>query len=368
MRFFAFSSRAFTRVALLGGSALALFSCDPDNTTSEPEPLQPSNGVFIVNEGNFGTPNGAVSTFNIGARKVVDLDIFKTANGRTLGDNVQSLTVVDTVGYVVVTESNKIEVVRLPEFKNVKRTVKTVTGLLKPRYFAALSATKGYVTEWVDYGVKGRLSVIDLTTNKVLKTIPLSGEQPEQLLVAGGKVYVANSGSSIVSVINTTTDTEEATIPVGDSPNSLVLDQNGRVWVLCAGFAGYDSNFNIDPNTSTKGALVSFLPAAPTALQRLNFASTTGFPGHLQLDGSKTQLHYIYSKGVYRMNIVDRTLPTTPLIRRGFYGLGIDPKDNTIYGAVAPYSTAGKFVRFQTSGTAIDSFTVNLLPNGFVFY
>ncbi|MCB2407031.1 DUF5074 domain-containing protein [Hymenobacter lucidus] len=359
-------STACTRVALLGWASLALFSCDPERT--EPEPVQLTDNVFIVNEGNFNTPNGAVSIFNTASKKVTDVDIFKTANNRPLGDNVQSMTVVDTVGYVVVTQSNKIEVVRLPEFKTVKRAVKTISGLKKPRYFVASSATKGYVTEWIDYGVKGQVSVINLATNTVTKTIPLSGEAPEQLLLAGGKLYVANSGENTVSVINTTTDTEEAVLTVGDSPNSLALDQNGRVWVLCAGFAGYDANYNIDPATSTKGVLLSFLPAAPTAVQRLEFASTVGFPGHLQLDGGKGQLYFTYAKGVYQMSVSSKTLPTTPLIRRGFYGLGIDPKDNTIYGAIAPYSTAGKFIRYQSSGTAIDSFTVNILPNGFVFY
>ncbi|TGE19942.1 DUF5074 domain-containing protein [Hymenobacter elongatus] len=361
-----FSFSAFGRTALVGATALALFSCDPER--SQPEPLQLSNNVFIVNEGNFGTPNGAVSVFNIASKKVTDPDIFKTVNSRPLGDNVQSMTVVDTVGYVVVTQSNKIEVVRLPEFKTVKRSVKTISGLAKPRYFAALSATKGYVTEWVDYGVNGRLSVINLTTNTVLKTIPLSGKTPEQLLVVGNKVYVANSGGNTISVINTTTDTEESVITVGDSPNSLVLDQSGQVWVLCGGIVGYDANYNIDPATSTKGTLHSFLPASPTAIQRLQFASTIGFPGHLQLNGAKNQLYFTYSKGVYRMNTTDKVLPTTPLIRRNFYGLGIDPKDNTIYGAIAPFSTAGRFIRYQPTGTAIDSFTVNLLPNAFLFY
>lgn len=355
-----------TRVALLGGVALALFSCDPERT--QPEPVQPTNNVFIVNEGNFNTPNGAVSIFNTASKRVTDVDIFKTANNRPLGDNVQSMTAVDTLGYVVVTQSNKIEVVSLPSFKTVKRTVKTISGLKKPRYFAAASATKGYVTEWIDYGVKGQVSVINLSTNTVTKTIPLSGNYPEQLLLAGGKLYVANSGGNTISVINTTSDTEEAVLTVGDAPNSFALDQNGRVWVLCSGRAGYDANYDIDPATSTKGVLISFLPTAPTAVQRLEFASTVGFPKQLQQDGGKGQLYFTYAKGVYRMSINDKTLPTTPLIRRSFYGLGVDPKDNTIYGAIAPYSTAGKFIRYQTSGTAIDSFTVNILPNGFVFY
>ncbi|TGE21872.1 hypothetical protein E5K00_16545 [Hymenobacter aquaticus] len=360
------SPAAGIRVALLGFSALALLSCDPEET--QPEPVQLTNNVFIVNEGNFNTPNGAVSIFNTASKKVTDVDAFKTANARPLGDNVQSMAVVDTVGYVVVTQSNKIEVVRLPELKSAKRAVKTISGLKKPRYFAALSNQKAYVTEWVDYGVNGRLSVIDLTTNTVTKSIALRGEAPEQLVIAGGKVFVANSGSNTVSVINTATDTEETLLTVGDAPNSLTVDQNGRVWVLCGGFAGYTPNYEIDPATSTKGTLYSFLPASPTTVQRLEFASTVGFPGHLQIDGSKSQLYFIYSKGVYRMSINDKALPTTPLIRRSFYGLGIDPKDNTVYGSVAPYTTAGRFIRFQSTGAAIDSFTVGMFPNGFIFY
>jgi DNA-binding beta-propeller fold protein YncE len=62
-------------------------------------------------------------------------------------------------------------------------------------------------------------------------------------------------------------------------------------------------------------------------------------------------------------------LKSTPLINRSFYGLGIDPKEGIIYGADAGgFTSNGKVVRFNPStGLAIDSITVGIGPNSFIF-
>ncbi|GAB3233771.1 hypothetical protein GCM10027346_22130 [Hymenobacter seoulensis] len=340
--------------------ALSLASCGSD---SDPEAVEvPTNSVLIVNEGNFQKANAEVSVFGKTSGSLLYKSAFSAANKRNLGDVAQSISIKGSTAYIVVNNSNKLEVVSLPNFKSA-----TIEGLKLPRYFEAASADKGYVTETVSYDVPaGQVSVIDLKTNRVTKSIAV-GAQPERLLVAGNRLYVTNSGANTVTVINTTTDEVEGTIPVGDSPNSLVQDRNGNVWVLNGGQTVYNTDYTVDYTRTTKGSLSKIVPGQLTATTR-EVSSNLSSPGRLAINGSKDRLYYVYRGGVYSLGVDEATLPTQPLIRRNFYGLGVDPQDNTIYGGIGSFTAADKVIRYRANGTAIDSFTVNIGPNGFAFY
>lgn len=361
--FFAFSGVP-ARVLLGSAATFSLLACDPDSTPEPAEPTVVTKTVFVVNEGNFLQSNAEISSFNKATKSVANLALFRAANNRALGDVAQNMAVQDSTGYIVVNNSNKIEVVNLRTF----RSNATISGLKMPRYFAAASASKGYVTETVSYsGAPGQVSVIDLKTNSVVRSIAV-GVQPEKLLVVGNLLYVTNSGGNTVTVINTSTDAVQSTITVGDSPNSLVLDRNNKLWVLCGGKVVYDATYNVDYNLTTKGSLSSIVPGEQTATTR-PFTSNRAQPGRLTINGAKDQLYFTYLGGVYSQSINETTLPTSPIIRRGLYGLGVDPQDNTIYGGISGgFSGAGKVVRYNPTGAAIDSFSVNIGPNGFVFY
>ncbi|OWP64891.1 hypothetical protein CDA63_00595 [Hymenobacter amundsenii] len=358
-----FSAFASLPARLLLGSAatLSLLACDPENDPNPgPAPII-TNSVFVVNEGNFTRSNADISLFSKASSSVTNLALFASSNkGAPLGDVAQSMAVRDSLGYIVVNNSNKVEVVSLAKFKSKA----TISNLKMPRYFASASSDKGYVTETVTYsGANGQVSVIDLKTNKVTKTIEV-GSQPEQLAVVGSRLYVTNNGGNTVTVINTSTDQVEGTIPVGDGPNSVVGDRNGRVWVLSSGKVVYNPN----PTLVTKGSLSMIIPGQLTATTR-ETASNQSSPGNLTINGSRDQLYYTYLGGVYTVSITEATLPTTPLIRQGtFRGLGVDPQDGTIYGSRAPFTAAGKVIRYRPTGAPIDSFAVGIGPNGFVFY
>jgi YVTN family beta-propeller protein len=357
-------SSFLTRSLLTGIGALALFGCDPDNDgplSGPPAPAGNGSNVYVVNEGQFNTPNGAISLFNKTTKTIVDNNLFTKVNGRILGDVVQSMTVVGSQGYIVVNATGKVEVVTMADFKQVA----TIDRLEQPRYLVAVSSSKAYLTEWIERGKPGRVAVIDLRTNTVTKSIPV-GRQPEQLLLANGRLYVTNSDENTISVINPTSDAVEATIQVQDGPSNIVQDKNGDIWVACTGIKRFSPVKPYPLLSATNGALVRFSTSNPTTKTTLPFAADG--PSNLTINGAKDQLYYSYGSAVYQLSTTATALPTTPLIRRSFYGLGIDPQDNTIYGSVAPFTTAGKVIRYQRTGMAIDSFGVNIGPNSFVFY
>ncbi|QNE40727.1 hypothetical protein F1C16_14710 [Hymenobacter sp. NBH84] len=362
------------RTAFILASGLTLWSCDPDND-NDASPA--GSNVFIVQEGNFTRSNSEIVGFNSSVSAITNAALFRSVNNRILGDVAQSMTVVGNLGYIVVNNSNKVEVVSLPDF-NDQATIDifakapvapdTVTRLILPRYFAA-SNKKGYVSQTVNYDVpNGRVSVIDLATNQVTKTIPV-GKQPEQMAVVGNKLFVSNNGSNTVSVINTLTDSVEATITVADSPASMVVDKNNALWVMCSGQSTYSSTPPYAPIVTVPGSLVRIDPATNAVTATLRFAAGQQ-AGGLRINGAKDQLFFRRQSGVYRMSITDTALPTAPLFQRrgGFYGLDVDPRTGLIYGSPENFTGTARFFRYQTTGQVIDSFTIGTSANSFVFY
>ncbi|MBC6612080.1 hypothetical protein H8B15_14215 [Hymenobacter sp. BT507] len=366
-RFLSFSART----ALILASGLSLWSCDPDDK-NDASPA--GSNVFIVQEGNFQRSNSEVVGFNSEVGAIINAALFRSVNNRILGDVAQSMTVVGDLGYIVVNNSRKIEVVSLPDFSE-KATISTFTNaagqadtLRLPRYFAT-SNNKGYVSQTVNYSVpNGLIGVINLTTNQVTKTIPV-GKQPEQMAVVGNKLFVSNNGGNTVSVINTLTDVVEATITVADSPASMVVDKNNAVWVMCSGQSTYSSTPPYAPIVTVPGSLVRIDPATNAVTTTLRFAAGQQ-AGGLRTNGAKDQLFFRRQAGVYRMAITDAALPTAPLFQRrgGFYSLDVDPRTGVIYGSPENFSGTARFFRYQTTGQVIDSFTIGTSANSFVFY
>ncbi len=316
-------------------------------------------GVFVINEGAFGSGTGTISFYNRGT-SVLSNDIFNTENNASLGNIVQSFSIYNKKGYVVVNNANKVEVVNASTFKSVG----TITGFVLPRYFLEIDSTKAYVTEWGSGGVNGAVKVVDLKTNTIIATIN-TGKGAEQMVKNNNYVYVTCAGGfgndSVVTVINTNTNAVEANIVVGSNPNGIKMDANGFLWVLCSG--QWNSSFTA---LEKLGSLVRINSVNNTIAKSLGFLNTQ--PSSLAINSFKNQLYYSFNNKVYAMDIADNFLPSVPLINKNFYGLDVDPTTNIIYGADAGnFSSNGYTHRYSTLGTKIDSFQVGIIPRGFCF-
>ncbi|OQX96965.1 MAG: hypothetical protein B6I20_13690 [Bacteroidetes bacterium 4572_117] len=207
-----------------------------------------ADGVFITNEGAFQQGNGSVSFYSVQGDTVSNY-IFEKANGRTLGDIVQSLTFVDDKAYICVNASNKIEIANAEDFTEIG-VIDNVAGV---RYLKALNAQKAYASAWGD---GGQVKVIDLTINTVTKSINV-GNGPENMAIISDKLYVANSGGftedNTISVVDTENDNILKTITLdGDNPTDLLVDNNDNLWVLCSGKTIFDANWVPIDHTAAK--------------------------------------------------------------------------------------------------------------------
>ncbi len=340
-------------------------SCKKDDP--EPDPTTPTasttydNGVFVTNEGPFGSGTGTLSFISRSGAAVYN-DLFEAKNAFPLGNIVQSMSIYNNKGYIVVNNSGKIEVVD----GSSMATAGTITGFTYPRYFLGIDNSKAYVTEWGTGGLAGSVKVVDLTTKTITATIN-TGKGAENMVKVGNKVFVACGGGfdndSVVTVIDALTNAVDTTIFVGANPSYIQVDANNNVWVLCKG----KQNATWTALEQT-GKLIRLNGTSYATELSLSFASTSSQPTNLVVNAAKTTLYYNYSGKLYAHAIASTSLNSTATINRSFYALGIDPVNDQFYGSDAvDFSSNGKVIRYTSAGVTIDSITVGVIPGNFYF-
>lgn len=341
-----------------------LSSCNKDKDESESLSLL-GMGVFVLNEGNFNSGNASVSFVKCTNGSVKN-KVFSNRNDRSLGDVAQSMMIIGNRAYIVVANSQKVEVVNASTFASVGVIN---GGLDNPRYIAETTNDRAYVTDWTIGGV----AIVNLNNNNVIGTIP-TGIGPEGIYVKGNEAFVANSGGfgddSTIAVININTNLVTDTIHLNSfKPVTITEDMNGKLWVLCQGKYG---DF-VSPGTMTVSRLVRIDPATHNVEQSFDLGAVGGHGVRLVIDGDGDDLYYTFGTGfsgneVYKMGIADGVAPSVPFIDRQFYGLGIDPLTNIVYGGLGDFTQSTYTYRYRgTNGALVDSILVGVAPNAYVF-
>ncbi|MCF6307217.1 MAG: YncE family protein [Flavobacteriaceae bacterium] len=348
-------------------NSLGLEDCDGDginNLTECENGTDPTdsflgdfqNGLFVTNEGPFGTGTGTVS-FISEDYSYVEQAIFNNVNETDLGNVVQSMGFNDGKAYIVINNSHKIEVVNRYTFESIA----TISdGLDNPRFFVS-EGNFGYVSNWGDPGDNSDdfIAIIDLITNEVIETISVDFG-PENVLISRGKLYVAHKGgwgqNNIISVFNTETNTFLTTITVGDVPNSMVI-LSGSLWVLCGGNPEFTGN-------ETNGELVEIDVDSDTVSQTFNF-ETTEHPSGLTMDD--VNLIYSLNGAVYSKEASSTELPSASIISGFFYSMTAN--DGKLFATdAADFNSNGTLKIFDlTTNLEIESIEVGIIPGGVYF-
>jgi DNA-binding beta-propeller fold protein YncE len=335
-------------LSLVFFTACSNSSNSPISDNPSPSQGSYSKGVFVVNEGNFSWGQATISFFDSKTKKVSQR-IFEAENGEVLGNVAQSISLFEDEIYLVVNNSQKVEVINPTTFKRIA----TIDELNSPRYFLGLNSEKAYITDLYEGGIW----IVDLKNNIISGKIEVDG-WTEQLVKVGNDVFICNHTKGLVHVIDSETDEIKQSISVAPSPNSIQVDKNKNVWVLCAGSSDQAAQLiKINSQSLEKEA---------------NFTFRLGdIPNELIVNLTGDVLYYI-NGGIYQFEITASILENTPLISKGehlFYGLGISPKENEIYTADAlDYLQEGFVFRFEAeTGVQIDSFQVGIIPGAFYF-
>jgi YVTN family beta-propeller protein len=326
------------------------------------------HGVVITNEGSLNSNTGSVSYYNPNTDSVYN-DIFETANNRPLGDIVQSFSVTSDKGFIVVNNSQKVEVVQLNNFKS--------TGVIiasYPRYFISINNEKGYLTNGA---YPGQVLVINTSTLKITDTLSV-GNQPEHLLLVGSKVFVANGNwgnDSTISVIDAKTDKVLKTIAVGDGASNLTSGSDNVVWILCQGKKVYNTDYT-QVILETDSRLVKMDASNYSILSSRVIGVKGDACNPYLLASDKTgNIYYVEADGVHKVTGSSSAIEDKLLIpwdnSSGFaiYGMNVDPKSSNIY-LLEPkgFSSAGKFHIYDGTGKHLHIFDVGIGPNDAISY
>jgi DNA-binding beta-propeller fold protein YncE len=303
-------------------------------------------GVFILNEGNFRWGNGSLSFYSYDSAKIYN-DLFLNINERPLGDVPNSMLIFGDLAYIIVNNSGKIEVVN----KNTLESESTITGLISPRNMALVSSAKAYVTSMYSDSV----AIINLYDNTISGYINLR-RTSESVIVTGTKAFISNwIGGNEIMVVNITNNKVIDSIMVGVEPESMVLDKNKMLWVLCNG--GW---------TRTIPAELNLINTATNILAKeIVFPDKQSSPSCLNIDGTGETLYYLES-GIRQMNINSVTLPSVPLISESghyFYKLGVNPANSDIFVTdAADYQQKGSVCFYKKDGTLVSTLTAEIIP------
>ena len=316
------------------------------------------HGIFIVHEGQFNHGNSSISYFNPDSSLIMN-DLFTTINNRSLGDVAQSISYFNGKFYIVVNNSNKIEIVD----QNFYSTGVITNMIELPRYMLKINNKKAYVSQWGASG-KGNIAIIDSATNSVINRIPL-GFGPEKMILYNNFVYVCNEGGftndSIISVIDISTDKVVTSIKVGYNPTGIQIDKNNKIWVLCKGM--WKSDYS---SLDKKGSLVQLDPIDNTVKSTIELSSAYTQPESLGLNQSKDKLIFNYDSKVYELSITS-SLPEVK-INHSFYKLGVNPANGDVYATdTKDFKSSGWLFRYNKLYLKVDSFKVSILPGEIMF-
>lgn len=227
---------------LLMGTAV-MTSCDPAEDDPETYLQVYSTGAYVVNSGNMYSKIESSLTAIDYASSTATQNVFKTANGRSLGNTANDGIVYGNKIYLAVDKENTIEVID----KKTKQSIKQIktTDLLgkaegaEPRHIIA-DGGKVYFTTFGGY-----VAAVDTTSFALQKKWQV-GSYPEGLVIGNGNLYVANSnygaGGGNISCINLANDNVETKNIEGvNNPTSIYYASN-VLYVLDNQY--YDASYN----------------------------------------------------------------------------------------------------------------------------
>ncbi len=201
--------------------------------------LKTVRGFYLLNEGNMGSNKASLDVFDY-ERFFYTRNIFPERNPgvvKELGDVGNDLKIYGGRLYAVINCSNLVEVMHASDAVHIG-----VVSIPNCRYitfdgpYAYVSSYAGPVA--IDPHARlGYIAKIDTATLKVVAECTV-GYQPEEMVITGGKLYVANSGGyrvpnydRTVSVIDLATFTEIKKIDVAINLHRMRLDRQGMIWV-----------------------------------------------------------------------------------------------------------------------------------------
>lgn len=368
---------------LLLALATLMFSCKPDQPVN-PGTITIGSGMFVLNEGDYQFANSSLTFYDIEADTVAN-DLFYKVNNAPLGDVAESMALVDGKLYIVVNNSKYIYKVDANTIVCDTTKPYKLGGFYSPREIFFVAPDKAYVTDIVGTNIW----IINPQEMKHTGTIAM-GNTTEKMLRVGNELFVSNwsyyytdayshDSYHTVQVVDLNNDMKVADIEVGKEPNTMVVDKNGHVWVLCEG-RSWDEEYDAEGMPYGENpTLWEIDPMLRTAELRYEFVGPyedddeiKGVASTLRANPAGDQFYMIYNNEVRRFDLATLSLSETfrivPEPQGLFYNMVVEPRTGEIYIADAKnYMKNGTVYRYTSDGLLLASFEAGIIPSAMLF-
>lgn len=358
---------------------IPFISSEEENVTGLPgtgeEEYDDITGFFLLNEGNMGSNKASLDFFNHETGKYLR-NIYPTRNPeivKELGDVGNDLAIYGDKLYAVINCSHYVEVMDVHNARHVGSI-----EVLNCRYITFCEG-KAYISSYagpvqIDPNSRpGKVVEVDTTNLQITREVVV-GYQPEEMVVTGGKLYVANSGGyrypnydTTVSVIDLETFRVVKSIDVAINLHRMAIDRNGYIYVSSRGDY-YDRGSDVFVIDSRTDQVVGNLGIAASNMclsgDSLYLTSTEWS----YETGSNSIGYALYDvaqkKTVSRNFITDGTDKEIQIP----YGLAVNPETKEIYVSDAKdYVTPGTIYCFSREGRLKWKVTTGDIPAHFAF-
>ena len=334
-----------------------LISCTSKDNGEPDSTLIEEGGIFILNEGNYSVANSSLSYY-YPDRSEIRKSLFYKVNNVPLGDVAQSLTIKNNSVYVVINNSGLIYGIN----RNTLEFEGKINGLVSPREMIFIDDNKAYVSDLYSSSI----TIVDPVIYEIIGGIEI-GKSSDCMIKSQNRVFIANWSAynqtklnNTLMVIDSDIDILVDSIIVGIEPNSMVIDKDGLLWVLCSG------GFMNDEMPT----LWQINPVSLEIVKTIEFEDILQNPDNLCINGTKDTIYFL-NNGVFSMSINSLKLPDNAFItsvNNTYYTLGIDPVNSEIYVSDAlDYNQDGLVYRYSATGTFISSFEAGIIPGDFEF-
>ncbi|MFR9620262.1 MAG: DUF5074 domain-containing protein [Rikenellaceae bacterium] len=332
-------------------------------------------GFFLLNEGNYGSNKATLDYFDY-TTGVYHKNIFAERNPMVvseLGDVGNDIKIWGDRLFAVINASNLVEVMDVETAEHI-----TAVSIPNCRYiafcdnYAYVSSYAGAV-ELDPNARKGYVAKIDLDTFEIVAECTV-GYQPEELVVVGERLYVANSGGymspnydSTVSVVDLNSFEVVGEIEVAINLHRMRGDDYGKLWISSRG--DYSDTPSMTYTIDTATDEVTQYPL----LSNTNMALSGDNLYICSSEYSKAYDSYTMSYALVdaesgrtiSRNFVDEAILDKIVVP---YGIAVNPYNNEIFITDAgDYVTPGKVYCFDAEGNYKWDATTGDVPAHIVF-
>lgn len=313
-------------------------------------PIISQDGVIIINEGNFMWGNASLSLYNK-KEKTLTKDIFQSQNGIALGDVAQSVFQKDSLLFVVVNNTAKIEVISSTTF-NRKWTINIPNS--SPRYFCAVNDSIALVSELY----ANKLWVINYLNATVVSTVNMEGEtgqiqQYDNKIAVLERTKLNGSFTAQIRILDASNFQTLKKISLPTEPNSFCITTDRKLYTLT----------DKSSSSAIPAKLLKIDLAGYTGLDTFDFSMSEN-PKLLRLDAVSQSVKWVVDKSIHYTTLHATKLNSTPILNLNvstIYAFDIDPISGDLYVSDAlDYTQASQIFRFDKNYQQIDQFKAGI--------